>query len=230
LSHEPPAPAPPRRAERAANGSSRRSPWPFVAAGVAVLAMVVIGGLLLLRDGSSFVGEPASLFSFELRRVKAATVTDRAPAELQDEAEEAAGRVRETMDALYSAAFVDETAWGSYEDAFVLFDASATEQAVADADVLTLGSSASERYRGLASPAGTLTIVVLTDRRDAPVTAIARVEFHADAQLDAGGATRITSRGAYFLRPAADGWRIFAYSIDRDDEPTASTSPTETAS
>jgi hypothetical protein len=232
LTVEPPAPAPSRRAQRAATTSpSRRSPWPFVAAGVAVLAIVVVAGVLLFRDGGSLLpnGDDAS-FSFELRRVKAATLTDRAPAELQDEAEEAGARVKETIDALYSAAFVDRSAWGSYDDAFALFDGSAAERAQADVDVITLGSSAPEEYRELASPAGTVTIVVLTDRRDAPVSAIARVDFHADAELDAGGANRITSRGAYFLHPTGDGWRIFAYSIDRDEEPTASASPTGTAS
>ena len=196
-----------------------------------MLAIVVVAGVLLFRDGGSLFpnGDDAS-FSFELRRVKAATLTDRAPAELQDEAEEAGAQVKETIDALYSAAFVDRSAWGSYEDAFALFDGSAAERAQADADVITLGSAAPEEYRAITAPAGTVTIVVLTDRRDAPVSAIARVDFHADAELDAGGATRITSRGAYFLRPTGDGWRIFAYSIDRDDELTASTSPTETAS
>jgi hypothetical protein len=231
LNQQPPAPAHPRRVGRAANGTSRRSPWPFVAAGVAVLAIVVIAGVLLLRDGGSLLpdGDDAS-FSFEVRRVRAATLSDRAPTELQDQAEEAGAQVKETMDALYSAAFVDRSAWGSYEDAFALFEGSAAERARADVDVLTLGSSAPEGYRALASPSGSLTIVVLTDRRDAPVTAIARADFRADAELDAGGATRITSRGAYFLRPAGDGWRIFAYSIDRSEEPTASASPTGTVS
>jgi hypothetical protein len=196
-----------------------------------VLAIVAIAGVLLFGGGGSLLpNDVDSSFSFELRRVEAATLIDRAPAELQDEAEEASAQVKETMDALYSAAFVDRSAWGSYEDAFAQFDGSAAESARADVDVLTLGSSASEEYRAIASPAGTVTIVVLTDRRDAPVTAIARVEFHADAELDAGGASRITSRGAYFLRPTGDGWRIFAYSIDRDEEPTASATPTGTAS
>ena len=204
--------------------------WPRVAAGVAVLALVVVAAFLLLGDGGSILpdgsDEGPGGFSFDLGRVRAAPLSDRPAAQLQDEAEEAADAVKATMDQLYFSAYVDRDAWGAYDDAFALFLGPAAGGAREDVDSLTLGSGAPQEYDGLLDPTGTLQVVVLTDDRDVAISAIARVVFHADAELtSAGGATRITSKGAFFLRPGNEGWRIFAYRIDRNEQDAAA-SPT----
>lgn len=209
--------------------------WQRIAIGVAVLAIVAVAAVLLLGgdEGSLLPGgddEGPSEFGFELRRVRAVPVGDRPAAQLQDEADEAADAVKVTMDRLYFAAFVDEDAWGSYDDAFALFLGPAVDGAREDVDALTLGAAAADDYEGLADPAGTLQVTVLTNERDAAVTAIARVTFRADAELSTGGSSRVTSDGSFFLRPTDEGWLIFGYRVDREAEAAASPSPTAEAS
>ena len=204
--------------------------WTRIAAGVAVLALIGVAAFLLLGDGGSILpngdgDEGPTGFSFTLGRVRAAPISQRKPEQLQDEADEAADAVKATMDQLYFDAYVDEGAWGSYEDAITLFLGPAADVANDDLDSLTLGTSAPQEYEGLLDPAGVLQVVVLTNAKDVAISAVARVNFHADTELAGGGATRITSKGAFFLRPASDGWRIFAYRIDRDEEEAAA-SPT----
>jgi hypothetical protein len=231
-----PAAAPERRSrtERGADDvARRRTMWKRIAVGVAVLALAAVAAFLLLGDGGSLLpgGEdegPAG-FSFELGRVRAAPISERSPSDLQDEADEAADAVKATMDELYFAAYVDRDAWGSYDDAFSLFLGAAADGAREDVDVLTLGSDAPEEYDSLVEPAGTLQVVVLTDDDDVAIGAVARVRFLAEAERTAGGSARITSRGAFFLRPGQEGWRIYAYRIDRNEQDAASPSPTEGA-
>lgn len=198
-----------------------------------MLALLVVAGLFLLGDGASLLpgdGEEGPTgFSFELKRAKASPTTDRKPADLQDEADEAAEAVKATMDELYFDAYVDRDAWGSYDAAYALFQEPAAGSAEADADVLTLGTTAPAAYQAISRPEGTLSVVVLTNDRNVAVSAIAKVSFHADAELKGGGTTLIRSSGSFFLRPAEDGWLIFAYRVDRDEEAASSPSPSEEA-
>lgn len=205
-----------------------------VAGGVGVLALVVVAGLLLLNKGGS--GPPTdgtegpTSFSFALKGAKASPITDRKPVDLQAEADEAADAVKATMDRFYFEAYVDRDAWGTYDGAFELVQDPAAGSVEADADVLTLGATAPQDYRSIEAPKGTLNVVVLTNDENVAVTAIARVVFHVETQLTAGGATRITSKGAFFLRPGDEGWSIFAYRVDRDEEEAEpSASPTAEA-
>lgn len=206
--------------------------WPRVAAAAGVVALIVVAGFFLLGgdvpliDGDDDQGE----FGFELKRVRASSTSRTPPAELGDVAQEAGAEVKETMDELYLQAFVDEGSWGDYRAAFDLFEEEAASKAEADTEVLTLGSTADDDYQALEPQVGTLSVVVLTDPKDAPVEAVARVLFRADARLKDGSSTMITSSGAFFLRRDGGEWRIFAYRLDRNEEAAGGTSPTEEAS
>ena len=226
-------PASPERsspADRDDDDERRRALWLRIAAGVAVLALLVVAGIFLLGDGGPGAGPGEDLgptgFSFELKRAKAAPVSEQMPVDLQDVADEAAEAVKATMDHFYFGAYVNRDAWGSYEDAFALLQDPAASNADADADVLTIGTNASEDYESVEEPAGTLNVLVLTNEEDVAISAIARVVFRMDAQLAAGGTTRITSTGSYFLRPGDEAWEIFAYSVDRNEEGSTVPSPT----
>jgi hypothetical protein len=227
LTDQPPAaPERPSRTDRAGDAERRRTLWLRIAGGVAVLALLVVAGIFLLGDGDSDgPGVDGDLgptgFSFELKRAKAAPTSDLKPADLQDEADEAAEAIKATMDHFYFEAYVNRDAWGTYEDAFALLQDPAAASAGTDTDVLTLGTTAPENYEAVQTPAGTLNVVVLTNEKDVAVTAIARVVFRMNAQLAAGGTTRITSTGSYFLRPADEGWAIFAYRVDRNEQEAA---------
>jgi hypothetical protein len=235
LTEQPPA-APERssRTDRAGDAERRRTLWLRIAGAVAVVALLVVAGVFLLGDGGSAgpgnVGDLGPTgFSFELKRAKAAPISDLKPVDLQDAADEAAEAIKATMDHFYFEAYVNRDAWGSYEDAFALLQDPAAASAGSDTDALTLGTTAPEDYEAVEAPAGTLNVVVLTNEEDVAVTAIARVVFRMNAQLAAGGTTRITSTGAYFLRPADEGWAIFAYRVDRNEREASEPSPTAEA-
>jgi hypothetical protein len=190
---------------------------------VAVAAILLSGGKVpLIPDGSNGSGE----FSFRLGRVQATPITRTPPSELHDAAREAGAGVKETMDELYFRAFVDQGSWGDYEAAFELFEGRAAASAGSDTEVLTLGSTANDDFEALDEANGTLTISVLTDADDAPISAVAQVEFEATVEAQGGGSsTQVVSVGSFFLRQVDGAWRIFAYQVDRDDVEAAAPSP-----
>ena len=107
-----------------------------------------------------------------------------------------------------------------------LFDGEAQTRAQADVDVLTLGPTAKDDVEALTAPNGTLTISVLMDKKDAPFTAVAEVQFQANAEGKDNTTTEISSLGSFFLRQVDGAWRIYAYRVDRDDQAAAAPSPT----
>jgi hypothetical protein len=188
-----------------------------------------IGGYLLLGgDVPGIPGKPdgPNGFGFDLGNVRASPITNTPPSQLLETAREAGTGIKATMDELYFRAFVDSGSWGDYTEAFELFDGETAARAEADVEVLTLGPAANERFERVRAPGGTLTIAVLTDAKDAPVTAVAEVRFLANAEGTDGTATEISSTGAFFLRKVDGSWRIFAYRVDRDDRAVERTSPT----
>ena len=188
--------------------------------------MIAIAAILLSRGDVPLIDDGTTGFGLELGKVQATPTTRTPPPELHDAALEAGAAVKETLDELYFSAFVDEGSWGDYGAAFELFDGAAAARAESDAEVLTLGSAAGETFDSLDAPSGTITILVLTDRQDAPVSAVADVEFEATARGAGGGAsTQVVSVGSFFLRQVDGAWRIFAYQVDRSDVETGGASP-----
>jgi len=193
-----------------------------------VVAVLVIGGFLLFGGKTPLTDNGPSgpgAFSFHLGNVQAAPITDTPPPELKDTAREAGTGIKETMDELYFRAFVDTDSWGDYGAAFDLFDGAAKTRAEADIDVLTLGSTAKDDVEALKTPSGSLTISVLTDKKDAPFTAVAEVQFLADAEQKDHTTIQISSIGSFFLRQVDGAWRIYAYRVDRDDQAAEAPSP-----
>jgi hypothetical protein len=191
---------------------------------VGVVAWILLSGEVpLISEGPS---GPTS-FAFEMAGdVHVSPTSDTPPAQLGDVAGEAGDGVKETMDELYFRAFVDQDSWGDYAEAFALFDGPAAARAEADTEVLTLGPAAGDGFEVVNPTSGTLTISVLTNGKDAPVTAVAEVEFLAEATRTDGGITEISSAGSFYLRQVDGTWRIFAYDVDRDDTAAAAASPT----
>ena len=194
-----------------------------------MVALLAIGGFLLFGGDAPLIdGEPSGPgeFSFELKGVKASATSKTPPSELRDTVQEAGTGVKATMDELYFRAFVDTDSWGDYASAYELFEGEAAASAEADSAVLTLGPTANDDFEAMASPSGTLTIAVLTDKKDVPVTAVAEAQFLANAQRKDGTSTEISSSGSFFLRQVDGAWRIFAYRVDRDDQAAGEPSPT----
>lgn len=193
-----------------------------------MVALLAVGSFLFFGGDVSLIDEPSGPgeFSFALGNVQASPITDTPPPQLKDIAREAGASIKETMDELYFRAFVDSSSWGDYAAAFELFEGEAAASAELDAEVLTLGPTANDDFEAMASPSGTLTIAVLTDKKDVPVTAVAEVQFLADAQRKDGTSTEISSSGSFFLRQVDGAWRIFAYRVDRADQAAEEPSPT----
>jgi hypothetical protein len=216
------------RTDRGDDRARRATAWRRGAAVAGVVALAAVAAFLLLGgDVPGIDGERAGPgeFSFVLKKVKAAPTSNTPPADLQDEAELAGADVKATMDELYFFAYVDSDSWGDYGSAYDLFDDTASTRAEKDTDVLTLGSTANELYRAVTPRPATIRIVVLTDRKDAPASAVAQVFFRADADLKDGSSSVLTSSGSFFLRKAEGGWRIYAYRVDRDEQPAERPSP-----
>lgn len=196
--------------------------------------MIGVGGYLLLSGGEiddivPFIqSDPDVTFTFETVNVE--TVTTGRPGDAPGSlAKRAAARIETVMNGLYTVTFADTQYWGDYGDAWGFFDETAAEGAEADVDVLTLGAEANDVYDTITPDDTTLTIHVLTNERSRPISAIAEVAFAASTALGDGTATTVTSEGSYFLRPTEDGWLIYAYRVDRNEE-AASPSPSAEAS
>jgi hypothetical protein len=198
--------------------------------GAGVVALAVIAWVLLRGGDVPLIGEGPSgptSFEFDLAgNVKVSSTSGTPPAQLGDVAQQAGDAVKQTMDELFFRAFVDQGSWGDYADAFALFDDRAAARAEADTDVLTLGSAAGDEFEVVNPTSATVRISVLANGKDAPVTAVAKVEFLADAMRTDGGTTEISSTGSFYLRPVDGTWRIFAYDVSRDDTAAAAPSPT----
>jgi hypothetical protein len=218
---DPERPTPTRRSADAARRrviARRRA-----AVGIGILAVVGIAAFALLGGNVPLIDGPQGPggFSFDLGNVRASPITRTPPADLQDVAREAGEGVKATMDELYFLAFLDTGSWGDYAAAFELFEGAAARRAEADAAVLTLGPTARDEFESMGAASGTLLVSVLTDADDEPVTAVAEVQFQADAEGKDGSTTEVVSVGSFFLREVDGAWRIFAYRVDRADETVA---------
>jgi hypothetical protein len=232
LTQQPPAADPARRSPTSrAEDSARRRTVARRRIAVAVGGVAVVGIAAILLSGGKVPlvdtgPDGPDGFSFQLRKVQATPISRTPRSELNEVAREAGAGVKETMDELYFRAFVDEGSWGDYGAAFELFEGGAVERAGSDADVLTLGTTANDDFDALDEASGTLTVSVLTDAKDDPVSAVARVEFEATVQARGGGsATQVVSVGSFFLREVDGAWRIVAYQVDRNDVEAAAPSP-----
>ena len=200
---------------------------------VIAAASLGAGGYFLLTGGKvPFVPtpDPPITFTFEDVGVETATTSDTKGSLPEKRAEKAAEQVGTVLNSLYTIAFVEDDYWSEYGDAWSLFEETAAQQAEADLTTLTLGPEAHDLYETLTPGPSALTITILTDERDRPMSAIAQVSFVAGTTLRDGTATTITSEGSFFLRPADEGWLIYGYRMDRDEQAATPPSPSAEAS
>ena len=185
--------------------------WPVVGATLAVaVSVIAVATWSLLRSAGGGEGS-GPVFSFDLRSVTGVAVTGRA------EGDELAGRaagVRATVDALYTAAFVDPAKWegGRFPQVLAAFAGSAAARARGDLDDLTLGSTSGLVRSVDPEPGGLAIRFLLDDGR--PLAAVARTSFTATAALREGGTLRIVHRGRYLLRPEGGRWTIVGYDVN----------------
>ena len=182
--------------------------------GILVLAAVGAGAWwFFLRPGAPIAlgGHPVADFSFDLSRVNGT-----APGgELSSEnVEDAAEGIRETLDAMYVAGFIDPGKWdgGTYPEVLGQFTESAVERASADLAYLTLGGG-SDRIAYVDPALGTLKVRVLLAEGGEPAGAVATTRFVGDGAFDDGGPMFVIHDGTYFLQPDEGEWLISGYDV-----------------
>jgi hypothetical protein len=182
---------------------------------ILILGAVAAGAwFLFLREGApiSIAGEPdVPEFSFQLVRVKGDSPAGNIDGDdLQSEAES----VRETMDALFVAGYVDPGKWqgGRFPEALDQFARSARRGAKKDLDQFTLGADA-EHLSSVQPVNGRLEVKFLADGEQNTIGAVAKAVFAANGTLESGGTMAIQHDGTYYLSPEDDGWQIIGYDV-----------------
>ena len=182
---------------------------------ILILGAVAAGAwFLVLREGApiSIAGEPeVPEFSFQLVRVKGDSPAGNIDGDdLQSEAES----VRETMDALFVAGYVDPGKWegGRFPEALDQFARSARRGAKKDLDQFTLGADA-EHLSSVQPVNGRLEVKFLADGEQNTIGAVAKAVFAANGTAKSGGTVAIQHDGTYYLSPEDDGWQIIGYDV-----------------
>jgi hypothetical protein len=197
--------------------------------GAVILALGAIGAgawFLFLREGAPIpLTEEARTpdFSFELIRIKGDSPAGKIDGEdLQDQAE----AVKETIDALYVAGYVDPEKWegGRFPEALDQFADNARRQAKRDLDQFTLGRDAQE-ISTVRPINGRLSVEFLTDDDQNPIGAVATTVFAANAMLISGGPAAVQHDATYYLRPEGDRWAIIGYDVRGIVTPVSSPLP-----
>ncbi len=179
------------------------------------MALVVVaaglGGYLYLhksKPGGGITASPETpKFNFQITFYHGLPTSEKKRNAANAEAQKVAPQIACTMDLFYKAAFLDPLNWrsGDYSHVYNLMNPAAVTTAKTQADVLTLGPSAGSAYsKVLPTPqGGTLQTRIIFDSKGKPMTAVAIVQFAANATQKSGGAHKVSSTGSYFLEPIA---------------------------
>ena len=195
---------------------------PVVAGAILVLAAVGAGLWFFLFRGDGLLGEKeAPVFLFELRKVESVSLGGKPSEEtLNSQAEE----VQATLDAMYSAGFVDPEQWQNGEFPAVLeaFTDEAAEGARKDLADLTLGAAAQEVESVTPGPSRLDVKFLLTPNKQ-PFAAVATTTFRAEGVLEQGGILSVLHEGRYLMQRIDGEWLIVGYEVDGKLRPTAAT-------
>jgi hypothetical protein len=201
-------------AHRQQRGGARRA----VAISLGILVLGALGAgawWFLLREGAPIqLGEPdhpVPDFSFDVSKVNGTAPGGDVSGQDVDAASEG---IRETLDAMYVAGFIDPAKWegGTFPEVLDQLTDPAAERASAELHQLTLGGEA-EQVAFVEPVVGVLKIRLLFDGEAEPVGAVAGTRFVADGELTRGGPMFVIHRGTYYLQPDGSRWLIMGYDV-----------------
>jgi hypothetical protein len=195
-----------------------------VAGAILVLAAVGAGlWFFLFRDGDGLLGEDqdAPGFQFELRKVETVAL-DGVPSD--DVLNGVAEELQATLDAMYSAGFVDPDQWqdGEFPAVLEAFADEAAKGARKDLADLTLGEAAQE-LESVAPGPSRLDVKFLLTPDQQPFAAVATTTFRAEGVLEQGGILSVVHEGRYLMQRIEGEWLIVGYEVDGKLRPTAAT-------
>lgn len=191
----------------------------------AVIAVVVAVALLGGGDTLTNIIGPdrpeTPEFAFEAAKVTAIpTRADVKGGELDAKASPVAAEVKDAMDAIYIAAFLDPGNWqeGAYDDVWELFEPGAGAEAQAQVDTLTAGTGAGDAFDEIQPVMGVLNTKVLFDQKDRAFSAVAIVRFGARGKSKDGPDVRIRSEGQFVFEQLDGVWKVVSFKVLRHDE------------
>jgi hypothetical protein len=151
-------------------------------------------------------------FSFVLGKVGGSAVADRAS---EDDLQDAADQVRETLDAMYVVGFVDSSKWqgGKFPELYDAFTDGLETKVKHDLPNLTLGADAA-KIDSVDPISGRLSVRFLVDDQQQLIGATAHATFAANALATDGGPVAIQHEGTYFMEPVDGRWLINGYEVD----------------
>jgi len=190
--------------------------------------VVLLGGLFVLlnRGGNGITGifstaPPPPGFNFNLTNSSyEATVAGGNKQAQSATAKQVGATLRNSLDAVFTTAYLDQSAWGDTGNIEDSFTDDAKGHLKGDVDVLTLGSNAGDTYTFVKPEKSQLKATVLTAKDGTALRAVASVHFVAIATHHDGTYSKITVTGAYFFVKGNDGWKIEGYRLNKDEKPT----------
>jgi hypothetical protein len=183
----------------------------------AVLIVAAAGAALwffLLRDGGGFLGtgDETPAFRFELRKVSGVAL-DGKPS--KQALKQTARGLQATLDAMYSAGFVDPDQWedGEFPAVLEAFSVRAAEGARKDLPDLTLGPAVMD-LQSVKPGRSRLDVNFLLTPNRQPFAAVATTTFHAEGVLTGGGRLSVLHRGRFVMQRIEGRWLIVSYDVD----------------
>ncbi len=196
------------RGSHRAGGSAR---WPLVL-GVIVAVAVLGGAAWFLLAGGGPLGRTTANFSFEFGKVGGSPIADKAS---DPELQQAANEVRETLDAMYMAGFVDSAKWegGTFPEVYAAFTEDLEARVRKDIANLSLGADAAQ-IDTVDPISGRLSIRFLVDEETELIAATARTIFAANAKAKDGGNVAVQHDGTFYMQPQDGTWLIEGYDVE----------------
>lgn len=197
----------PRGSHRAGSGPR----WSVVGGIIVAIAAIAAAAWFLL-GGKSPILDASVDFSFELGKVGGSSVAERAS---EDELNDAAEQVRQTLDELYVVGFVDDSKWkgGTFPEIYQAFTDALEPRVRHDLPNLSLGADAA-KIDSVDPISGRLSVRFLVDEDQELIGATAHAIFSANAIATDGGNVAIQHDGTYYMEPADGEWLIDAYEVE----------------
>ena len=197
-----------RAVPRGSHRAGQRSRWPVGGGAIVAVAVIGFAAWYLFTERLAQTAD----FEFELGKVGGSSVAERAPeADIRDAAEQ----IRETLDAMYIAGFVDTAKWqgGTFPEVYDAFTEEAERKVRADLANLSVGEDAT-KIESVDPISGRLSVRFLVNAEQELIGATARTIFAANAlAVSDGGPVAIQHDGTYYMEPVDDTWLINAYEV-----------------
>lgn len=202
-------------------GRHRGSPRALlIGAGIAVIAVIGVGALILRGGGTSPLGSSTPGFTFEVQKAIATSLEEGArDQDLMDRAAETAQVVQPILSELFSDAFLDPGNWraGDFTDVWDYFSEEARSDAQASVEVLTLGGLG-KVFDDVEPKYGVMSVRVLYGADGEPTLINVSCTFRATATpSDGSPSSEIVSKGDFMFEPSGDSWSVLAFRVNRSD-------------